>query len=37
MLGLGAGEIVQWLRAMAPVSENLSFIPRTHRVAHSYQ
>jgi len=31
----GAGEMVQWLRALAALAEVLSSVPSTHVVAHS--
>ena len=32
----GAGEMAQWLRALAALPEGLSLIPSTHMVAHSH-
>jgi hypothetical protein len=32
----GAGEMAQWLRALAALPEVLSSIPRNHMVAHNH-
>ena len=34
--GEGAGEMVQWLRALATLPEVLSSIPGNHMVAHNH-
>jgi hypothetical protein len=31
----GAGDMAQWLRALAALSENLGSIPRIHMAAHN--
>lgn len=31
-----ADEMVQWLRALAPLPENPDLIPSTHMIAHNY-
>jgi hypothetical protein len=36
-LGLGTGEMAQWLRALAVLPEVLSSIPSTHMVAHNHR
>jgi hypothetical protein len=36
MLGMGAGEMAQQLRALAALPEVLSSIPRNHMEAHNH-
>jgi hypothetical protein len=32
---VGAGEMVQWLRALTALTENLVSVPSTHMAAHN--